>query len=58
MESGQFPDQNQEEGQVHLQAELPTVGTPLNPIEEAWAFDQNAGAAPVDQLASSMQQGE
>jgi hypothetical protein len=43
---------------VHMQAELPTEGTPLNPVEEAWAFGHHAAAAPGDKLANSMQQGE
>ncbi|NGQ95411.1 hypothetical protein G3578_09610 [Brevibacillus sp. SYP-B805] len=43
---------------LHMQAELPTEGTPLNPVEEAWAFDHHAAAAPDDKLADSMQQGE
>jgi len=43
---------------VHLQAELPTSGTTLNPVEEAWVFDNNAAAAPADQLAGAMYQGE
>lgn len=43
---------------VDMQAEMPIAGTALNPLEEEWAFDQNPAAAPVDQLAESMQQGE
>lgn len=47
--------QNQEEQPVHLQAELPTVGTALNPLEEGWAFDQTVAAAPVDNVGNSIQ---
>ncbi len=43
---------------VHMQAELPAAGTSLNPIEEAWAFDENAAAAPPSKLAEAMFQGE
>jgi len=45
-------------GQPQMQAEFPAMGTALNPVEEAWIFDPNAAAAPVDKLAESMQQGE
>ncbi|MFY0545258.1 hypothetical protein [Brevibacillus sp. H7] len=43
---------------VHMQAEFPVAGTSLNPVEETWAFDYNAAAAPQDELARAMQQGE
>jgi hypothetical protein len=58
MESWQKQKEVQMGQQVSLPAELPTAGTPLNPVEEAWAFNKKAAAAPVEQLASSMQQGE
>jgi hypothetical protein len=43
---------------IHQQAELPVAGTSLNPVEEEWAFDRNAAAAPANVLANAMQQGE
>ncbi|MEJ8546749.1 hypothetical protein [Brevibacillus borstelensis] len=42
---------------AEMQAEFPATGTPLNPVEEAWAFSSSA-AAPADELARAMQQGE
>lgn len=43
---------------VHLQAEFPAAGTSINPMEELWTFSNSAGAAPPNQLAGAMQQGE
>ncbi|WP_176560230.1 hypothetical protein [Brevibacillus dissolubilis] len=43
---------------VQNPAEMPELGTALNPLEQSWAFDSNPAAAPVDQLAGAMQQGE
>lgn len=43
---------------VHMQAELPTEGTALNPLESEWVMNEQASAMPVDQLANAMQQGE
>jgi hypothetical protein len=43
---------------INMQAELPMMGTPLNPIETEWVFDEDPGAAPPEQLAGSMPQGE
>jgi len=45
------------EEMANMQAEFPATGTPLNPVEAAWAFT-NSAAAPVDDLARAMQQGE
>lgn len=42
---------------AELQAEFPANGTPLNPVEESWVFSDRA-AAPADDLAKAMQQGE
>ncbi|MGG1659406.1 hypothetical protein [Brevibacillus sp. NRS-1366] len=37
---------------VHMQAEFPTSGTPLNPIEESWVlFDKKSPS--VDQPGST-----
>lgn len=58
MEQNRSTDLTEAAEAVHLQAEMPTAGTALNPLEEGWAFDQNPAAAPVDQLAEAMQQGE
>lgn len=43
---------------VHMQAELPAAGTSLNPVETDWAFNDRAGAVPIDEAATAMQQGE
>lgn len=43
---------------TELGAEFPATGTPLNPVEKAWAFADTPAAAPVDDLAEAMQQGE
>jgi hypothetical protein len=43
---------------AHLQAEYPATGTALNPVEEPWVFSRNSMAAPADELAKAMQQGE
>lgn len=43
---------------VHMQAELPTLGTALNPVESEWAMNQQASAMPADQTAQAMYQGE
>jgi hypothetical protein len=42
---------------AQMQTEFPATGTALNPVEEPWAFSDTM-AAPVDELAKSMQQGE
>jgi hypothetical protein len=41
-----------------MQAEFPAAGTALNPVEEPWVFSRNSMAAPADELAKAMQQGE
>ncbi|MGC5326644.1 hypothetical protein [Brevibacillus sp. SYSU BS000544] len=43
---------------VHMQAELPTLGTALNPVESEWAMNPQAAAMPADQTAIAMDQGE
>ncbi|MBO8164948.1 MAG: hypothetical protein H0Z34_14730 [Brevibacillus sp.] len=48
----------EKETSAEMQAELPALGTALNPLESGWVFDKNAAAAPPEQLDSAMQQGE
>jgi hypothetical protein len=43
---------------VEMQAEFPATGTALNPVEEPWVFSRNSMAAPAEELAKAMQQGE
>ncbi|USG67320.1 hypothetical protein NDK47_08615 [Brevibacillus ruminantium] len=54
---GQREDWPHQEEESQMKAEFPENGTPLNPVEEPWAFADSA-AASVENLAESMQQGE
>ncbi len=58
MENNQIPSLQEYDESVHMQAELPTQGTALNPVETQWVMNEQAAAMPTDQLATAMQQGE